>query len=61
MRKILISSIVNMPSRFVLMFASISFTNSVKSNEELGSPCFTPRCDIILFVISLLYLIADFN
>ena len=44
----------------MLIFANISFTNIVKSKEELGSPSyFKPICDMILFVISLLYFIAD--
>ena len=33
----------------------------MKSKEELGSPRFTPICDMILFVISLVYFIADLN
>ena len=61
MRKTLSSFIVNIPSRFALIFVKISFTNNVKSKEELGSPCFTPRWDSIVFVICLLYFIADFT
>ena len=48
-------------SMFALIFVKISFTNNVKSKEELGSPCFTPRWDSIAFAICLLYFIADFT
>lgn len=41
------SSVEKIPSRSVFMLETISFTNIMKSKEELGSPCLTPEFEFI--------------
>ena len=58
-RNNLSSSIENKPSMSVLMLVTISFINIMKSKDELGSPCFTPKCEWMLFDNLLLCLMAE--
>ena len=59
MRNSLSSSAVKIPSKFVIIFAQISFTIIINNKDELGSPCFTPRYELIQVVFCQLCFIME--